>query len=661
MITNPVLIFLTVLTLILLGKVIFTRIRVPSIVGLIMAGIVVGPYGFGLLERDASFRILGDVGILYIMFQAAVEIDMFHLKAQLKSGVVYGLLSFLLPMLAGLLGTHYLLGGSWATSILVASMFASHTLITYPVVSKFGLQNDRPVVIAVCGTIVAVMLALLCLAGVVQYCTVGSYSPWNLVQLLLLTAVFMAVVGYVFPPVTRRFFKTTTDPVSQYIFIIALVLVSATIARLIGLEAILGAFYAGLVLNRMVPGRSPLMKNIRFIGDALFVPYFLIGVGMLINIRAVVEGLDVIWSALIMSSLALGSKWLAARVSQQVMGLRGVDRMVIFGLSGGKAAATIAAVMIGYQYALLDESMMNASVVMILVCCIVASVCTERGAKRLRIIKTSADLEKDTLEPVGFARQVVAVSNPLTAEGLTRLAIFMRKRANTNPMTVLFVRNNDDRRIAEMGRNAMEEAAGVADEMDVTADMVERFDINAVTGICNLAHERKATEIVIGMHRKSSVVDTFYGAFIDRLVSDCHRMVILSRCFIPVGTISRLVVIVPQNAEYETGFHMWVTRLAMLASNIEARITFMAREETCRLIASAIREDGIEVDALCRTITTWDDFILMSAGIDDADLLVLVTARKGSISYNTDLEQTTSYISRHFSRHNLMVVYPKQF
>lgn len=661
MVTNPVLIFLIVLTVIVLGKVIFTRIRIPSIVGMIIAGIVIGPYGIGLLERDASFRIFGDVGILYIMFQAAVEIDMFHLKAQFRSGIIFGLLSFALPMLAGLFGVHYLLGGSWSTAVLVASMFASHTLITYPVVSKFGLQNDKPVVIAVCGTIVSVLLALLCLAGVVQYCSAGSYSPATLFRLILLMGVFTIIVGYLFPSVTRRFFKTTTDPVSQYIFIIALMLVSATVARLIGLEAILGAFYAGLVLNKMVPGRSPLMKNIRFVGDAVFVPYFLIGVGMLINIRVVVEGWEVIWAAAIMSVLALGSKWLAAFVSQRILHLGAVDRMVIFGLTGGKAAATIAAVMIGYQYSLLNENMMNASVVMILLCCVVASVNTERGAKKLRIIKTSADLERDALEPVGFARQVVAVSNPLTAEGLMRMAMFMRKRANDNPVTVLFVRNNDDRRIAEMGRNALEEAAGVAEEMDVTADIVERFDINAVTGICNLAHERQATDIVIGMHRKSSVVDTFYGSFIDRLVSDCHRMVVLSRCFIPIGTVTRLVVIVPRGAEYETGFHIWVTRLAMLASNIEARITFMAYPETCRLISTAITDDCIEADVRCETLTSWDDFILMSGTIDDADLLVLVTARKGSISHNADLEQTTSYISRHFSRNNLLVVYPRQF
>lgn len=661
MITNPVAIFLIVLTIILLGKGVFASMRIPPVVGMIVAGILVGPYGFGLLERDASFRIFGDVGILYLMFQAAVEIDMFHLKAQWKSGVVFGLLSFLLPMLAGLFGTHYLLGGGWATSVLVASMFASHTLITYPMVSKFGLQNARPVVIAVCGTIVAVLLALFCLAGVVQFSATGTYSTESLLILVALMGVFSAVVGYVFPLVTRRYFKTTTDPVSQYIFIIALVLVASFIAKLIGLEAILGAFYAGLVLNKMVPGRSPLMKNIRFVGDAIFVPYFLIGVGMLINVRVVFQGWEVIWAAAIMSVLALTGKWLAAFMAQKTLRLSGVDRELIFGLSGGKAAATIAAVMIGYQYQLLHEDMMNAAVVMILVCCLVASVATERGAKKLRIIKTSAELDRDELAPVDYARQVVAVANPLTAEGLMRLALFMRKRENTNPVDLLFVRSKDDRDVIRMGRTAIDEAQTVAAEMDVDTNVVERFDLNAVQGIANVAHERGATEIVMGMHRKSSVVDSFYGSLIDRLVADCHRMVLLSRCFIPIATVSRLVVLVPQGAEFETGFHLWVTRLCTLAANIEARITFMAYADTCRLISTIITDARLEVDTRYETLTSWDDFILMSGSIDDADLLVLVTARKGSISYSQDLEQATNYMSRHFSRSNLLVVYPKQF
>ena len=374
MISQPVAIFLLVLVIILLGPVLFRRLKVPPIVGMIIAGMAVGPYGFGLLDRDASFRIFGEVGILYIMFQAAVDIDMFHLRQQMRRGLLFGLLSFILPMTAGVFGVRYAFGTGWDTAILIASMYASHTLVSYPVVSRFGLQNTRGAVIAVCGTIVSVMLALLCLAGVVQTHVAGSFEITSLLRLLLLTAVYCAAIGYAFPFVTRRFFKSNSDPVAQYIFILALVFVASLLASVIGLEAILGAFYAGLILNRMIPGRSPLMKNIRFVGDSIFIPYFLIGVGMLINVGVITKGWGVIWVATNMSAVALGTKWIASYAARRMFGLNGTESTLMFGLTSGKAAATIAAVMIGYSYGMLTEDMMNGAVVMILICCIVASV-----------------------------------------------------------------------------------------------------------------------------------------------------------------------------------------------------------------------------------------------------------------------------------------------
>lgn len=661
MIHNPVAIFLIVLGIILLGTQVFKWLRIPTIVGLIIAGIMVGPYGFNLLERDASFNIFGQVGILYIMFQAAVEIDMFHLKAQWRRGVVFGLLSFLLPMVAGLLGSHLLLGTGWATSTLLASMYASHTLVSYPVVSRFGLQNSRPAVIAVCGTIIAVLLALFCLAGVVQVQLHDSFSLRGMLRLLGMLGVFMVVVGYLYPFLTRRFFRTVPDPVTQYIFILALVLLASLMAQLIGLEAILGAFYAGLVLNRMVPGRSLLMKNIRFVGDAIFVPYFLIGVGMLINVRVVFEGWSVIYTALVMTGLALGTKWLAAWISQKSVGMNADGRRLLFGLSGGKAAATIAAVMIGYQNHLIDGDVMNAAVVMILLCCLVASVETETAAKRIRKALTAQDLENDKNTPVELARQLVAVANPLTADGLMRLALTVRKRENSNVVTALFIRSNDDRRQVEMGRTALNDAMAVAEQMDVEAEAQERFDLNVVSGVNNMARERNCTEIIIGLHSKASVVDTFYGSIIDRLLQECHRMVFLSRCFIPVDTVTRIVVAVPRGAEYETGFRLWMTRLMTLAYNIEARIEFLSYEETIGRVRGVVDELKMEVDVRYEIMASWDDFILLSGSVGDDDLLVVVGARKGSISYGADQEQMPGYLSRHFRRVNLLIVYPRQY
>lgn len=660
-ISNPVAIIFVVLLIILAGPVVFRRLKIPSVVGLIIAGIMVGPYGFGLLERDASFKIFGEVGILYIMFQAAVEIDMFHLKQNVKHGAVFGLMSFLLPMVAGIFGSRYAFGVGWDTAVLIASMYASHTLVSYPVVSRFGLQNTRGAVVAVCGTIVAVLLALFCLAGVVDIRVNGHFDVSRLLLLLLWMAIYMVVTGYLFPRLTRRFFRSNSDPVAQYIFILALVLAASLIAQLIGLEAILGAFYAGLVLNPMIPARSPLMKNIRFMGDSIFVPYFLIGVGMLINVGVVVRGWDVAWVALNMSLVALVTKWLAAFSAQKLFGFDTCDRRLMFGLSSGKAAATIAAVMLGWQYHMISEDVMNGAVVMILICCIVASLVTENAAKHIRIRITAESLSHDELGSTELARQVVSVSNPLTSEGLMRMAVVMRARRNRNPVTALFVRTDSDLRHTTMGRNALHSAELAAEDMDVEVNAIERFDISVVSALRNVAMEQNATEIIIGFHRKSNIVDSFFGSLAEQLVSSTDKMIFLSRCFIPVDTLTHIHVYVPNKAEFETGFHLWVSRLSMLAANIEASLTFISYRATEDFIRAVIAEDRVEADFSFKTMEAPDDFILLSGDISDDDLLVVVGARKGSISHDSELEAIPGFLEKHFSRQNLLMLYPKQF
>lgn len=659
--SQPVAIFLTVLVIILLGPVLFKRLRIPPIAGLIIAGIAVGPYGFNILERDASFRIFGDVGILYIMFIAAVDIDMFHLKKEGRSGMIFGLISFMLPFAAGLFGGHYAFGYGWAASLLIASMFASHTLVSYPVVSKFGLQNIRAAVIAVSGTIVAVMLALLCLAAVVDISNNGRVGFGMLLRLLVLLGIFMAIVGWLFPWLTRRFFRSNADPVTQFIFILALVFVASLTAHLIGLEAILGAFYAGLVLNRMIPSRSQLMKNIRFVGDAIFVPYFLIGVGMLINVRVLFHGWGVASIALSMTGAALATKWLAAFSAQKAFGLRGDDRRLMFGLTSGKAAATIAAVMLGYNHGIVDEDLMNGAVVMILFCCVVASFVTERAALRIRMRLTESSLDRDDVGRHEYARQVVSVYNPVTSGGLMQMALAMRSSRNPNPVTALFVRTNDDRAALLDGREALQAAVASGEDVDVTVQGVERYDISAVSGIRNVVKEQEATEIMLGFHRKSNIVDTFYGSMAEQLIGSCNRMVLMSRCFIPVETVTAIYVVVPEKAEYETGFHLWVSRVTMLGANIEAKVIFVCHPSSREFIERVIAEDKVEVDRAYEPIYAFDDFILLSGHIEADDLLVVVGARKGSISAGPELSALPGFLQRHFASSNLMVIYPRQF
>lgn len=658
---QPVAIFLVVLLIILLGPLLFKRLRIPPIVGMIIAGMAVGPYGFNILSDDASFKIFGEVGILYIMFLAAVEIDMFHLRKQLKYGVLFGLLSFFLPLVIGIFGSHIAFGLDWDSCLLVAVMYASHTLISYPVVSRFGLSNTRGAVIAVTGTIVAVMLALIALAEVVKIKVTGGFSWGGLLNLGCMLVVYILVVGYTFPWLTRRFFRSINDIVSQFIFILALVFIGSLLAQLIGLEAILGAFYAGLVLNRLIPTRSALLSRLKFVGNAIFVPYFLIGVGMLINVGVIFRGYSVIWVAVCMVLMALLPKWLAAYISQKIMRLDVLDRSMMFGLSSGKAAATIAATIIGFRYDLLTEDVMNGAVLMILVSCIVSTIETERTAKKMRIKLMDEELRQGHKPSNREARQLVAVSNPVTSEGLMRMAIFMRSQLNEQPLAILFVRNNDDTSRVSMGRNAMRGAVAVAQAVDLDVKEVERWDINIVSGIVNVMKEQKSSEVIIGMHRKSNVVDTFYGSMVEQLLSGTDKMIFMSRCFVPVDTVNAIHLVVPRNAEYESGFNQWVERIGNLASQAGGVLNVITYKETAEFIRLRLAEGNFSIRQNYRMMESWDDFILLSGEVEDDDLLVIVGARKGSISYSSDQDNMPGFLSKYFSRHNLLVVYPGQF
>ena len=382
---------------------------------------------------------------------------------------------------------------------------------------------------------------------------------------------------------------------------------------------------------------------------------------MLINVHVIFSGWKVAWVAFNMVVVALVSKWIAAWMAQKMFGLPAIERRMMFGLTSGKAAATIAATMLGHQYGIINEDIMNGAVLMILVCCLVASVLTERTAIQMRIELTAAEMEESGVERPEFARQIVAVSNPITAEGLMRLAVFMRSSKNDEPITALFVRNSDDPKSLRAGRFSLRTAAQAAQEMGVVAVEEERYDLNIVSGLTNMIRQTHATDIVMGFHRKANIVDSFFGQMTDTLLKETLKMVVLSRCFIPISTVRRIVVVAGAKAQYETGFHDWVARIGNLAQALACKVIFLVTAETSKYIEEIISTDGYGIRRIYQEMTGWDDFILLSKDVGQEDLLVVVGARKGSISYSASQEEMPEFLSKNFSAHNLMVIYPEQF
>ena len=658
--TQPVPIFLSVLLIILVTPIVLNKLKIPYVIGLIVAGVVVGPHGVNLLARDMSFEIFGQVGLLYLMFLAGIEIDMYHLKKNLSKGFVFGLYTFLVPMAVGTLAAHLLLHVDMLTAVLLASMFAAHTLIAYPIVSRFGLTKSPAVVIAIAGTIFTVIGSLIVLAAVVGVFRQGEFRISGILTLLGWLAVYTVGISLVYPRLTRWFFKRYNDNILQFIFVLAMMLLAGQLAILAGIEGVFGAFFAGLVLNRYIPARSPLMGRIEFVGNAIFIPYFLIGVGMMIDIGAIARGWDTLYVAAVMSAVAMAAKWLAAWATQLTYRMRPVDRSVMYQLSNAHTAVALAVVTIGFSMGLFDETILNATVIMILVTCTVSSLGTSRAAQRLKVITLSDEAAGGSLSGRRRGNILIPIANPATAEELVDLALMM-KTARESKVYALHVRNDNSPGSRAVGRNSLDVAEAAAASVDVRLTPLERYDMNFVTGVTNTIEERDIDKVIIGLHRRNNIIDSFFGDKLTKLLRATNKMVVISRCYIPVNTVRRIVVSVPDKAQFETGFATWVMSVCNLASQVGCRIIFCCYADTAKNIRAVIWRGKFAIRSEYRIMEQWDDFILLANKIKEEDLFIVVNARRASLSHSADLDTLPDFLQKYFQQNNLIVIYPEQF
>ncbi|MDE6117226.1 MAG: cation:proton antiporter [Duncaniella sp.] len=662
MITAPVPIFLTVMAIILVTPLLLNRLKIPHVIGLILAGVAVGPYGFGLLARDMSFEVFGQVGILYLMFLAGIEIDMYHLRKNLRKGLTFGAYTFLIPLVLGAVVAYTVLRMELLVSILLASMFAAHTLIAYPIVARFGVTKSPAVIIAIAGTIVTVLGSLIVLAGVLGVYREGSIA--SLLGILGYLVLYSVGIIYIYPRLTRYFFKKYNDGISQFIYVMVMVFFAAALASWIGIEGVFGAFFAGLVLNRFIPSRSILMGRLEFVGNAIFIPYFLIGVGMLIDIHVVFAGWDTLYVAAVMSAVAMLAKWIAALATQKTFSLTSVDRSIMYQLSNAHTAVALAVVMIGYSMDLFGVDILNGTVVMILVTCSVSSIGTARAASKLKLQLLEQEEEEDARdESFTRPRTLIAISNPLTSPGIVELALAMRFPDSSAPgdFYALHVRNDNSASSRAIGRNSLDVAERAAAAVETSLTPIERYDLNFITGVLNTMEERDITEVIIGLHRRTNVIDSFLGDKIERLLKSTNRMVVITRCFIPVNTVTRIVVAVPKKAQFETGFRRWVQAIGNLCRHAGCPIEFWCEEATAVMIGTVLHQSRLGIRASYSTVESFDDFVVKSQEVRDDDLLVVVSARRASVSFDSDMDAVPEFLQKYFATTNLILLYPSQF
>ena len=666
-ITDPTWIFFLVLMIILFAPILLGRLRIPHIIGMILAGVAIGKYGFNILERDSSFELFGKVGIYYIMFLAGLEMDLENLKKNIGRALVFGALTFIIPFAIGMAVGMYVLSFSIGASLLLSCILASHTLVAYPIVGRYGLSSKASVSISIGGTMFALTIALFALAGVSGMFK-GELDSSSWILFMLKCIVYCVFVFMVFPRFARWFFRTYEDNVMQYIFVLSLVFLSAALAELAGLEGIFGAFLAGLVLNRLVPRVSPLMNRTEFVGNALFIPYFLIGVGMLINLGALFSGWNTIKVVLVMVLVATFTKWLAAWLTQKIYHMSVAARQMMFGLSNAHAAGALAMVMVGTKIEiapgefLMNEDMLNGVVIMILISCIISSVITEHAARTMALSETNDDME--ALKKKEEERMLVAISNPETVESLVNMALMMREPKSKRELLGVTVAVEYDEakkqgKLAEQRRN-LERAARIASAVDVPMKTRCRLSTNIVSGILHTVSEMNASEIVLGLHRKHGLLDSFLGNFTQSLLNGTHRQLMIVKSLVPANVMRRIVVAVPPNAEYETGFYKWVERIARIGVQLGCRVHFWGHTDTLPRIKGFIHKfyDGVRTEYT--VLDDWNDLLLLTGHINYDYLLVIVSARKGSISYQSSFEELPNQITRYFSDNSLMLVYPDQ-
>ena len=664
-ITDPTLIFFVVLLMILLSPIIMGRLRIPHIIGMVLAGVLVGKYGLNILGRDASFELFGRVGLYYIMFLAGLEMDMEGLKKNRNRVMGFGMLTFLVPFAMTYFMGVSLLGYIPLASLLLAAIMASNTLIAYPIVGRYGLTRHTSSTLSVGSSMMALFMALIVMASIVN----SFHGNGGILFWLLFILKFVAYcVGLimVIPRVTRWFLRRYSDAVMQFIFILAIVFLSAALSDAVGLEGIFGAFMSGLILNRFVPKVSPLMNRIEFTGNALFIPYFLIGVGMLINVRLLFAGSKILWVVFCIVFFGTLGKAVAAYLAARIFRMSWLAGHMMFGLTSAHAAGAIAMVMVGRrlevapgQYLFGDE-VLNGIVIMILFTCVISTVITERAAQRLRLQEKE---DQNMMKNLDDEKILIPVKYPEYSDNLVTMATLMRNPRLKRELVALNVVYDDVnmRHNQAEGQRLLDHLCHLASASDVPMVTQVRVAANIANGIKHAFKEFQASEILMGLHFHKEINRSFWGEFTRSLYNGLSRQIIVTRILQPLNTIRRIQVAIPSRAEFEPGFYRWLERLARMAGNLECRIAFHGRNETLQLVNEFIRNRFPSVRAEYEEMAHWKELPTLGSQVREDHLFVIVTARKGTISYKTAMERLPEELNKFIKGKTIMIIFPDQY
>lgn len=652
---NPVLILALTLLIILFAPLILKRFRIPGIIGLIIAGVIIGPNTLHIIEKSTSFELFSKTGLLYIMFLAGLEIDMQEYKQNRSKSLVFGAFTFFIPIIIGYLVCVYLFGFTLWPALLLASMFSTHTLLSYPIVSNMGIVKNRAVQVSFGGTIITDS-AVLILLGVITNVVGGEINAMFWLRLVVSLGLLCFSVLYLLPKVSRWFFRNLEGQgSSQYIYVLATVFISGFFSELAGVEPIIGAFLAGLALNRVIPHNSVLMNRIIFIGNTLFIPFFLISAGMLVDFRVFFTGTGALVFAGILSLTALVTKWLAAQVTGFVYKYTKYEKRVMFGLSASHAAATLAVIKVGYDIGLFDQNVINGTIILILISCMVSSFVTERAARKIAM--TEKEASKKIIDRT--ERILIPVSNPENIARLIDLALLIKDPKSSEPIYPLsIVEENAE---ADEKINVVKKVIdGVVEQIssgDKKVQVLKKVDLSIVDGVARTAKAYSISDILISWKAQQGNSTIIFGNIADNLLVKTRQSVIISKIIQPLNTYSRVVVILTPNAELESGFNLVVKKMNALMKQLGNQTIVYGQPKTIETFTSLIQDKKKDFYNY-QMVTDYEDQEITDQVKED-DLFVFLSSRKQTVSYDFHVDNMPKILNKNNEFTSFVMFYPE--
>jgi Kef-type K+ transport system membrane component KefB len=653
---DPVAVITLAMVVFLIAPVLFHYLHLPRVVGFIAAGALFGPNGLKWLERDQTIVLLGTVGLLYLMFIAAVEIDLHDFSRHRARSALFGVLGFAVPLVLGF-AVSRLLGFSALGGILLGSMLSSHTLLAYPTASRLGIAKNQAVMVAVGATIITDLLALLVLAGIAAGAQ-GKLTPLFWLRLGIFLAGFSIVVLKILPRLANWFMKRAAaeEGIAEYTFVLASLFAAALLAQLAGIEPIIGAFLAGLALNPLLPEGQPLTNRLNFFSETFFTPFFLFSVGMLVDLRVITSGPRSMAIMVGMIATVLPAKWLAAWITRRRCGYSAAEAWTMFGLSVPQAAATLAIALIGYQVKLFDTATLNATIMVILITSTLGPSLVDRFGTRVALDEQHRPF-KPSSEP---QRILIPILKSAHAESLVKTALLFRTPGSKEPLLPAAVVPGEGRTAAAgvvQAEKVLSHAVVQATAAGVRAVPLTRVARDFVSGVARGIAESRATTVLLEWSGRRDRRRSTFNNELDRLVARTDQLVVISRMEGALATLHRIVVVVPPEIDRTAGFDGTIRVIKLMASRLTADVRFFAVGDGLERLEARIDRVRQRIRRSFESVPDWGSLgTALGTTLPEDELLVLISERPGLAAWRRELDQLPRRLVN--VARNLWVMFP---